>query len=151
VAPFLTWRHHRRDGSVGHVWQGRFKSPVIQDDGYLLVVLRYIGSNPLRAGMVADLADYRWSSFMAHGLGRPDPSLSPFPELDDLGHTPAGRQVRWRRKVNVPQGGAELKRVRESVRRGKPLGAPEWVDGIARRLGLNLNPRRPGRPPKRET
>jgi putative transposase len=45
-----TWRHHRRHGSIGHVWQGRFKSPVIQDDAHLLVVLRYIESNPLRAG-----------------------------------------------------------------------------------------------------
>ena len=49
-----TWRYHRRHRTVGHVWQGRFKSPVIQDDDHLLVVLRYIEANPLRAGMVSD-------------------------------------------------------------------------------------------------
>ena len=43
-----TWRYHRRHGSVGHVWQGRFKSPVIQDDDHLLTVLRYVEANPLR-------------------------------------------------------------------------------------------------------
>ena len=43
-----TWRYHRTQGSVGHVWQGRFKSPVIEDDDHALVVLRYIEANPLR-------------------------------------------------------------------------------------------------------
>src|SRR5262249_58750238 len=49
-----TWRYHKRHHTVGHVWQGRFKSPVIQDDEHLLVVLRYIEANPLRARMVSD-------------------------------------------------------------------------------------------------
>src|SRR3954447_24389233 len=53
-----TWRYHKRHATVGHVWQGRFRSPVVQDDGHLLVVLRYIEANPLRAGMVTDLKDY---------------------------------------------------------------------------------------------
>src|SRR5258708_33101508 len=44
-----TWRYHKRHRTVGHVWQGRFKSPVIQADDPLLVVLRYIEANPLRA------------------------------------------------------------------------------------------------------
>jgi putative transposase len=75
-----TWRYHKRHHSSGHVWQGRFKSPVIQDDAHLLVVLRYIEANPLRTRMVEDPADYRWSSYPCHGLGRDDPLLSPFPE-----------------------------------------------------------------------
>lgn len=51
-----TWHYHRRHGSSGHVWQGRFKSPVVQDDAHALTVLRYIEANPLRAGMLTDLA-----------------------------------------------------------------------------------------------
>src|SRR5271154_3815017 len=47
-----TWRYHRRHHSVGHVWQGRFKSPVIEGDEHLLTVVRYAEANPLRAGMV---------------------------------------------------------------------------------------------------
>src|SRR6266404_6058320 len=58
-----TWHYHRSEKSSGHVWQGRFKSPLIQDDAHALVVLRYIEANPLRAGMVADLASYPWSSY----------------------------------------------------------------------------------------
>ena len=67
-----TWRYHQNRGGVGHVWQGRFRSPVIQEDDHLLTVLRYVESNPLRAGMVNDLASYPWSSYGVHGLGKPD-------------------------------------------------------------------------------
>ena len=73
-----TQRYHRCHHGGGHVWQGRFKSPVIQDDDHLLTVLRYIEANPLRAGMVEAAGDYRWSSFPAHGLGRRRPA----PRLD---------------------------------------------------------------------
>jgi len=143
-----TWRYHKRHRTVGHVWQGRFKSPVIQDDGHLLVVLRYIEANPLRAGMAADPKDYRWSSFPAHGHGAPDPLLSPLPELEALGRSPAERQRRWRRRVRTPQGDDEIGRVRESVRTGKPLGSPGWVEAKAHQLGVDLNPRPRGRPRK---
>ena len=64
-----TQRYHRHHKSGGHVWQGRFKSPVIQDDEHLLTVLRYIEANPLRAKMVRRAADYPWTSFRAHALG----------------------------------------------------------------------------------
>src|SRR5437773_2945782 len=74
-----TWRYHRAHASVGHVWQGRFKSPVIQDDDHLLVVLRYVEANPLRAGMVRDLKDYPWTSYGVHGLGRTDPLVRAAP------------------------------------------------------------------------
>jgi hypothetical protein len=46
-----TWRYHKRHGSSGHVWQGRFKAPAIEGGEHLLAVLRYVEANPLRAGM----------------------------------------------------------------------------------------------------
>jgi putative transposase len=72
-----TSRYHKRNRSSRHVWPGRSKGAVIQGDEHLLVVLRYIEANPLRASMVADLGDYRCSSYQNHGLGRPDALLSP--------------------------------------------------------------------------
>jgi putative transposase len=145
-----TWRYHRRHHTVGHVWQGRFRSPVIQDDQHLLVVLRYIEANPVRAAMVADHGEYRWSSYQAHGLGHPDSLLSPMPELEALGRTPAERQARWRRKVKAAQHQEEIDRVRDSLRTGKPLSTPEFVEAMAHALGLNLNPRPRGRPRKNQ-
>ncbi len=125
-----TWRYHKRHRSSGHVWQGRFKSPVIQDDMHLLVVLRYIEANPLRARMVADPADYRWSSFQHHGIGRGDPLLSPFPEWEELGRTETERRRRWRAKVRATQEEPELDAVRLATERSPARG-----DGLDRTRG----------------
>jgi len=73
------------------VWQGRFKSPVIQNDEHLLTVLRYIEANPLRAALVMRAEEYPWSSYRVHGLGEADElidrlityeALSPRPSED---------------------------------------------------------------------
>jgi putative transposase len=143
-----TWRYHKQNQSSGHVWQGRFKSPVVQDDVHLLVVLRYIEANPLRAGMVADPAEYRWSSFQQHGMGRDDPLLSSFPEWNELGRTDAERRKRWRAKVRAGQDEAEITAVRQSLQSGRPFGEQQWTERMARRLNIELNPRPRGRPPK---
>lgn len=145
-----TWRYHKRRESAGHVWQGRFKSPVVQDDAYLLTVLRYIEANPARAGLVEDLADYPWSSFSAHAKRVENPLLDPFPEYEGLGRTPSERARRWAAKVVKPLPEAELTRVRESSRTGRPFGDPEWVASKAEALGIEMNPRPRGRPRKEQ-
>jgi len=57
---YFNHKYHR----CGHVWQGRFLSPIVSEDRHLLNVMRYIEQNPLRAGMVKRLEDYRWSSHL---------------------------------------------------------------------------------------
>jgi putative transposase len=143
-----TWRYHRRHRSVGHVWQGRFKSPVIQDDEHLLTVLRYIEANPLRAGMVADLKDYPWTSYAAHGLGQANPLLSEVPVWSRLGAAEAVRQAFWRHWVHEPLTERELAALRRSVTTGRPFGTESWAQRIGQWMGLALTPRRRGRPPK---
>ena len=68
-----TWRYHRRHRSVGHVWQGRFKSPVIQDDDQLLTVLRYVEANPLRAGLAPRACRRRRRRTVNRKSPTPDP------------------------------------------------------------------------------
>ena len=143
-----TWRHHRSQGTSGHVWQGRFRSPVIQDGHHLLVVLRYIEANPMRAAMVADPCEYTWSSHRCHGAGHADPILDSFPEWEQVGRTEPERRARWRRKVRGEQPAKELDGVRSSVRSGRPYGAEDWVEVISHRLGIVREPRRRGRPPR---
>lgn len=58
--------YHYKYQASGHIWQGRFKSPIVSDDEYLLTTMRYIEQNPLRAGIVKNLKDYRYSSFTAN-------------------------------------------------------------------------------------
>ena len=143
-----TWRYHKRYRSSGHVWQGRFKSPVIQDDEHLLMVLRYIEANPLRASIVADPGDYQWSSYQHHGLGRPGALLSSFPEWERLGRTDAERRRRWRAKVCAAQREGDLQTIRASLRSGRPLGTVAWTEHVAQRLQIDLTRRPRGRPPK---
>ena len=146
-----TWRYHKRHRTSGHVWQGRFKSPVIQDDDHLLVVLRYIEANPVRASTVDDPRDYRWSSYGQHGLGLVDTLLDGFPEWEQLGPSEVERRRRWRAKLWSAQKQDELTAVRDSLRTGRPLGSPAWVEEVATRLGIDLTPRPRGRPRKEES
>ncbi len=57
---FYNYKYQRS----GHVWQGRFMSPIVSEDDHLLTVMRYIEQNPLRARMVKDVGEYRWSSYL---------------------------------------------------------------------------------------
>lgn len=63
---WYNWKYSRR----GHLFQDRYKSEVVENDGYFLTVIRYIHQNPLKAGIVKDIADYRWSSFGEY-IGEP--------------------------------------------------------------------------------
>ena len=117
-----TQRFHRFHRSGGHVWQGRFKSPVIQDDDHLLTVLRYIEANPLRAGMVERAGDYPWSSFACHGEGRNDPLLDAVASYEALATYAAVRQRRWSAYVHAQPEEAETAAIRRSSATGLPYG-----------------------------
>jgi len=143
-----TQRYHRHHGTGGHVWQGRFKSPVVEDDDHLLCVLRYIEGNPVRAGLVRHPSDYRWSSFPAHGDGRPDALLDRVIPYDQLDAYPAQRQRRWTAYVLEQPEASELAAIRRSVETGLPFGAAAWVQRLAERLKLDLTIRPRGRPKK---
>jgi putative transposase len=143
-----TWHYHRSQRTNGHVWQGRFKSPVVQDDDHALILLRYIEANPLRARMVTDLATYPWSSYRWHGMGAAEPLLSRLPVWDRLGATDRQRRANWRRWVHTPLSERELAAVRRSVVSGRPYGSEAWVARQASALGLRLDARPRGRPRK---
>jgi REP element-mobilizing transposase RayT len=68
-----TQRFNRRHFRSGHLFQGRYKSIIIENDAYLLQLSYYIHRNPLRAGIVKRLAGYRWSSYKVYAYGRKAP------------------------------------------------------------------------------
>lgn len=131
-------RYHQHYHSSGHVYQGRFRSFAIQEDEHLLVVLRYIERNPVRAGLVQRAEDWLWSSACAVVAGGP---------LLDAGPVPRPSRAEWLRHVNEAQTEAELEALRECTRRRRPYGDAVWVEQAAERLGVSLRPR--GRPRKR--
>jgi len=143
-----TQRYHRFHGTGGHVWQGRFKSPVIQDNDHLLCVLRYIEANPVRAKIVTRAEEYRWSSFAAHGQGRGDELLDRVAGYEALATRPATRQRRWSAYVHQTPPEAELSAIVRSIETGLPLGEANWIKRLAKRLDIDLTIRPRGRPKK---
>jgi putative transposase len=119
--------------------QARFKALPIQEDDHLLTVLRYIECNPLRAALVAQVQDWRWSSLQA----RLQPQLLPL-----LHPGPVPLPTGWVDHVNAILHEKDLKRLRESVRRATPFGKESWVEATARQLGLEDTLRPPGCPRK---
>jgi len=143
-----TQRYHRHHGSGGHVWQGRFKSPVVQNDEHLLTVLRYIEANPLRAGIVRRAEEYRWSSYRVHGLGEADALVDRLITYEEIAPTAKVRQRKWADKVHRPLEETTLDALRRSGATGLPYGDDAWVKRLARRLELDLVIRARGRPRK---
>ena len=142
-----TQRYHRFHKSSGHVWQGRFKSPVIQDDEHLLAVLRYIEANPVRAKLAKDAGEYRWSSFAGRVSGGGE-LLDPLLPYEALGVYAAVRQRRWSAYVHNTPDADELAAIRRSSEPGLPYGENTWVDKLCRRLKLDLTIRPRGGPKK---
>ncbi len=135
-------RYHKNHRTSGHVWQGRFKAFPIQQDAHLLTVLRYVERNPLRAGLVRQAENWRWSSL---------PSWIEHERPAWLSKGPVDRPARWLTYVNRAETSAELESLRRSILRGAPFGTATWSQRTAHRLGLeaSLHPR--GRPRKGKT
>ena len=72
-AHYFNRRYHR----TGSLWEGRYKSSLVDTDYYLLSCYRYIELNPVRAGMVIQPEDYAYSSYHANALGKVDSMVTP--------------------------------------------------------------------------
>ena len=95
-----TQAFNRRRGTVGHVFQGRFKSIVVDKDSYLLELCRYIVLNPVRAGMVGHPKDYPWSSFKSTaGTGEKPDFLSTDWILAQFGRNRKAAQKKYQRFI----------------------------------------------------
>ena len=97
----FSWWARRRWGVSGHLWQGRFKSFLIQKDSYLLECSRYIERNPVNAGMVSDPAQYPWSSYRFYAEGKANPLVTPDPGYLSLGMTGPERQHSYQTYVTA--------------------------------------------------
>jgi len=134
-------RYHQHKGSSGHVWQGRYKSFLIQEDAHLLAVLRYVERNPVRAGMVRAAKDWPWSSHRETIAQLPRSLADP---------SPVALPSDWLQYVDRPLTGEELTALRRSVNRQSPYGSSVWQQRVSTKYGLQSTLRARGRP-KRST
>jgi len=144
IARWMQWlftthaRHyHAKYGSTGHVWQGRYKHFAVQNDHYLLTLLRYVERNPLRAKLVERAEEWRWGSL--NWRRRPEAPIS-------LTSPPLSLPTWWSEFVNQPQTAAELEDIRTSVNRQRPFGDPDWIAQEAKSSKLEQSLGSVGRP-----
>ncbi len=115
----------------GTLFEGRFRSCLVQEDQYFLTCLRYIELNPVRAGMVRDPGDYRWSSYRAHAFGAPVKLWKPHSLYQSLASCSAERQNRWRELVGEVVDTDTISRIRHCTNTGLVLGTEKFRDQVA--------------------
>lgn len=138
-------RTYRRTGTL---FEGRFRSAVIETDGYLLACQRYIELNPVRARMVRTPEDYPWSSYRCNALGVADPGIAPHPLYLDLADADEARRSRYRGLFAdaIPQD--MLTALRDATNGGFVLGSQRFQKQIATMVGRRTWPGTSGRPRK---
>jgi putative transposase len=132
-------RYHRHYGSSGHVWQGRFKNFMIQEDVHLIMTLRYVEGNPVRAGLVKSASEWEWSSHR-EVIGKRGRLL-----VDKI---PIELPIEWDKYVDEPLTDKELGRLRQSVNRQSPYGECEWQIKVSKKYRLESTLRKKGGPKK---
>src|SRR3954469_1910073 len=125
-----------REGRVGHLWQGRFAS-FVMDEPHLLACARYVELNPVRAGLVGRPEDWPWSSARAHLRGQRDDLADPAPLLE--------RWPDWQGGLDVPREDEPLRAIRGRERNGHPLGSESFLEQLAAAIRRPLSPQRRGR------
>lgn len=146
LSSFMRWlltshvrRYHSHYKTSGHLWQGRYKSFIIQEDEHFITVLRYVERNPLSANLVSSGEDWPWSS-LRENLGSSVQSLVDPPPVE----LPAD----WGTLIDTPLARKEVEDVRTSIARQSPFGDSEWRRSLCRIVGLESTMRPRGRPKK---
>ena len=135
------WHAHTHSAGEGPLYQGRFKSFPVQQDGHFLTLCRYVEANARRAKLVKRAEAWRWSSLWVRRNRQSVLTrwLRPWP---------VDRPRNWLADVNRPFEEEALQGVRQSLTRGVPMGDTPWYTRIVRRLGLDITLRARGRPRK---
>jgi putative transposase len=136
---------NQAQGRSGHVWQNRFFSCLL-DTSHLLLALRYVELNPVRAGLTPEPWGWPWSSARAHAL-----ELAQDPVLDCRWEEYFGRWDfgEWREILSAGMSGGECDSLRRATHTGEPLGSREFVTALERQSGRRLRVLARGRPQKK--
>ena len=127
-----------REGWRGYLWEGRFKSFIL-DERYVYAAVRYVERNPVRACLAVKAEDYPWSSAPAHVSGKDNGLLTRFYLLDEIKD--------WSSYLTASDNEEDLKLFRRHGQTGRPLGSSDFMNELARKLGVDLTPKLRGRKP----
>lgn len=141
---YVNDRYHR----TGTLWEGRYKSCLVDKDTYLLHCHRYIELNPVRAHMAVDAGDYEWSSYHRNALGKSDQLIRPHATYNALGTRVDIRCMAYRKLVEQSMDAKELDTIREHLQRQHALGSNRFRTAIETMLNRRAGPAKIGRPRK---
>lgn len=135
-------RTYKRTGSL---WEGRYRSCLVQAEDYLLACYAYVDMNPVRAGMVANPGDYMWSSYSANAAGSGSGLTTPHYEFLRLGTTGRERAERYRELVRMLDAN-RIEEIRTATNGNFALGSPRFQQEVSAVLGRRVERGSPGRP-----
>jgi putative transposase len=143
-----TYVRHFNDriGRSGTLFEGRYRSALVQTERYLLACMVYIDLNPVRAGMCMHPKDFAWSSYAHYAGLRADKLITPHAQMFQLGNTPFAREQAYLQLIDAGLSQTELSKITQTTLSNHGLGDEGFVSNLELRLNLNLKPRRAGRP-----
>lgn len=137
---------NNRHGRSGTLWEGRYRSTVLEAERYLLACMVYLDLNPVRHGLVAQPADYPWSSHVhARGL-RNDRLITPHALFWALGNTPFAREAAYDALVQAGISGAVTAELTSSALSGWALGDEKFAQDLQKNTQRRVTKSRAGRP-----
>jgi len=136
---------NKENGKVGHLWQDRFKSALIEKDSYLLECGRYIERNPLRAGLVEDLRKYPWNSYRVYAFGEEDGLTDRHEIYETLGKDISQRQRVYREYVSSNRN-KEEQEIKDKMEKGV-IGSEGFRESVQKKA-LDKRRKKRGRPRK---
>jgi len=131
---------------TGTLWEGRYKSCLVQSEEYLLHLYRYIELNPVRANMVNEPSEYSWSSYQINALGKESSLCSPHRLYLALGLDKKACEIAYRGLFKAHVDGKLLEDIRQSVNKGMALGNERFKEDIERLIARRVTVGKRGRP-----
>jgi len=129
---------------TGTLWEGRFKSSILDSEQYLLGCMRYIELNPVRARMVNNAKLYDWSSYRRNALGVQNDLINSHPLYANLAPAPAKRQAAYCALFNTNTDEETFNDIRSALQGGWALGSDKFKKKLQKSTGLRVEPLKRG-------
>ncbi|MYN37868.1 transposase [Duganella sp. FT109W] len=130
----------------GTLWNGRYKTSLIDADAYFMLCSRYIEFNPVRNGLVARAEDYPWSSYCHHAGIRPDGLVTDHAKVWELGNTPFQREAAYSALSEPALSADEITLISNALLKGWPLGSQQFQTALQKKMKRQVLPAKRGRP-----
>ena len=131
---------------TGTLWEGRYKSSLIDSHKYLFTCMRYIELNPVRASMVSHPSEYRWSSYACNAVGEVNSLISKHVLYTELANSKSKRLYVYRELFANHLDKSDIHSIRETLNQELVLGRDDFKEKIAQMTSRQVKPAKIGRP-----